>query len=397
MHIRNIIGAWFIIFAFISLSADARTVSSSVTITAFGAVGDGKTDCTQAFEKAWHSGVKMVFVPAGTFAVSKVVVPEGATLEGLGNSSVVIPAPAASGPLVTLSPLVTLGGDSIVRRLKFSGGGAKVICLRAGQVQNVAVQEVTIDNFQNMAIETDNTSDMTIEKCKISRVQRASNIQFSHRIHVLNNTVTDCTEHGFQFWGNWKWESKKASDLYFIGNYVHNGGSGAIWGSGAEHVVMSGNVVDGAEDVGLDLEWCDDSVISGNSVRHAANGGIALFFACQGVTITGNTIRNDHPISAEAAKAGWFARAGIWLTYPNRKEFPQDFGHRDVAITGNVIICAEGERRAIWIGSESDNVVLQGNTIRGGKVWQGGADLPMTEIKGDTTITKGEALRPKLS
>ena len=371
----------------------AQKTPSAVSITDFGAVADGKTDCAAAFEKAWQSGAKTVLIPAGTFAAGKIIVPEGVTLEGDGNSSVVVPAPNAADPLVTLN------SNSTVRRLRFDGHGAKVICLRTGQVQNTAIREVSIDNFQNMAIETDHTEDMTIADCAISHVQRAANIQFSHRVHVLNNTVAGCTEHGFQFWGNWKWETKQASDLYFIGNYVHNGGNTGIWGSGAEHVVLSNNIVDGAEDVGLDLEWCDDSVISGNSVRHAKNGGIALFFACRGIAITGNTVRNDHPISAADAKAAWYARAGIWLTYANRKEFPQDFGHRDIAITGNVIICAEGARRAIWIGSESDNVVLQGNAVRGGKIWQGGADQPMTVIAGDTTIyviaDKGEAKRLK--
>ena len=365
---------------FLPACSRAQAAFTVVSIVAYGAVGDGKTDNTQAFEKAWRSGAKTVRVPAGTFAVSKITVPEGTTLEGDGSSSVVVPVAAPSNPLITLDSGAT------VRHLTLDGRGASVTCLRTGASKNVTVQDLAIANFKGMAIETDHAEDMVIAGCTISHVQRAANLQFSRRVHVLNNTVTDCTEHGFQFWGNWKWQSKESSDLFFLGNYVRDGGNTGIWGSGAERVVIANNIVDGAEDVGLDLEWCDDSVISGNSVCRVRNGGIALFFACQGVAITGNTIRNDRPISAADAKAAWWARSGIWLTYPNRKEFPQDFGHRDVTITGNVIDCAAGERRAVWIGAESDNIALRGNVLRGGKVWQGGGDQPMTVTATETTI-----------
>ena len=58
--------------------------------------------------------------------------------------------------------------------------------------------------------------------------------------------------HGIQFWGNWEWKNKAMTDIVLIGNYVKNGGGGAIWGTGATRVVMANNVVDGAYDIGLD-------------------------------------------------------------------------------------------------------------------------------------------------
>jgi hypothetical protein len=70
----------------------------------------------------------------------------------------------------------------------------------------------------------------------------------------LNNTVINARVHGIQFWGNWKFESKMMHDLLIANNYVKNGGGGAIWGTGATRVILTGNIVDGAHDVGLDLE-----------------------------------------------------------------------------------------------------------------------------------------------
>ena len=125
-------------------------------------------------------------------------------------------------------------------------------------------------------------------------------------------------------------------------NYVQNGGGGAIWGTGGSRVVMFGNIIDGALDVGLDLQWCDDSVICGNlicgnTVRSCLNAGIALELVCERVAITENTIINDHPMTSEQAAQAGRVRAGIRLTEPNRGLFKADRGRRDVTIVGNTI------------------------------------------------------------
>ena len=189
---------------------------------------------------------------------------------------------------------------------------------------------------------------------------------------MIANQVFDARVHGIQFWGNWQWEAKECADLLFAHNHVRNGGGGAIWGTGARRVVMTGNIVDGASDVGLDLEWCDDSVITGNTVRNCVNAGIALFFGCRNVTISGNTILNDHPISEEEAGKDWWVRSGIWLTPPNRETYKQDHGHRNVTIVANTIDCADGARRDMWIGSEARNVVISDNAVAGRGILYGG-------------------------
>jgi hypothetical protein len=120
-------------------------------------------------------------------------------------------------------------------------------------------------------------------------------------------------------------------------------------------------------------------------VRNCENGCISLFFSCKRVSITGNTVNNDRKIPD--TKGGWYARAGIWLTYPNTKEFGGDTGHRDITISGNTIYCAEGERRAMWIASGADNITITGNTVRGGEIWAGGGEgEPLRKITDNTIV-----------
>ena len=121
------------------------------------------------------------------------------------------------------------------------------------------------------------------------------------------------------------------------------------------------------------------------------NGGISLFFSCKNVAISGNAIQNDHAISTEDAKADWWVRSGIWLTYTNKKVFPNDTGHKNISIVGNAISNAEGKRRAIWIGSHSDEISLFGNVLGGGQVFRGGENEPIVEVKETSGVFRDDA------
>ena len=300
-------------------------------------------------------------------------IPADFELIGAGRSTVIH---AASGTKVALR----LHSGSRLSNMHFDGHG-----VAKGNVNDPFISipsdtaNVTLDNLHiadcpRAAIVTDHASDIVIRNCRFERIALATNILFSRNVRVLDNTVVDATIHGLQFWGNWKWQQQDADNLLFSGNTLINGGNCCIWGSGARHVILANNLLDGAKDVGLDLEWCSDSVISANVARRCRNSGIALFFACHNVAITGNSIANDAPISAEDAKADWWVRSGIWLTYPNRKDFPDDRGHDNITIVGNAIACAPGDRRAMWIGSESHNIVIGNNAITDGQIWSGGHD-----------------------
>ena len=51
----------------------------------FGAVGDGKTDCTAAFQKAMGNGRVKVIVPEGVFITKGIRLPSWTYLKGAGK------------------------------------------------------------------------------------------------------------------------------------------------------------------------------------------------------------------------------------------------------------------------------------------------------------------------
>lgn len=300
-------------------------------------------------------------------------IPPDFQLMGAGAATIIHVAPATKVAL-------RLGPGSRLSQLRFdcrdavAGNVGDFLILVPPGASNVTLDNLEILDCPRAAIGLDHASDVVIRDCQFERIALAVNVLFSRNVRVEDNTIVDAKIHALQFWGNWHWKQQLADNLLFCGNTVLDGGNCCIWGSGGRHIIMSNNFVDGAKDIGLDLEWCSDSLISANIARRCKNAGIALFFACRNVAITDNSIANDAPIRAGDTKADWWVRSGIWLTYPNRKSFASDHGHENITIVGNAITCAAGQRRAIWIGSEARNVVIANNAILGGRVWSGGRD-----------------------
>lgn len=80
-------------------------IQRRVSVTDFGAKGDGVTDDTAAFNKAFEMGYAEVFVPAGTYMVKGLKVPSYTRLYGTGKLSVIKlhkDAPAYSHVITTV-------------------------------------------------------------------------------------------------------------------------------------------------------------------------------------------------------------------------------------------------------------------------------------------------------
>lgn len=365
-----------------------------INVVELGAKADGKTNCSAIFEKAFASGQKNIYIPAGEYLIGPkpLTIPADVFVHGDGNASVLKLAPETGA-------IFNLGRGNTLARLKIEGSQAlkngsvaDAVFFLPSQSKNILIENIFFENCDRACIVTDHANDLVIRGCTFEKIALAISLQFSSRVKILDNTVIDARVHGIQFWGNWKY-SKNGQDLIITGNYVKNGGGGGIWGTGYTRAVVGNNIVDGVEDVAIDLEWCEDSTITGNTVCNFENGGISLFFACRRITIVGNTIINNRPI--KDPKASWWARAGIWLTSPNRETFKDDHGHRDVTIVGNTIFCEEGKRRAMWIGSESDNILINGNIVKGGEIWQGGKHNSDPPLEGVIKVEKQGVINKK--
>jgi len=351
---------------------------ASVSVRELGAKGDGKTDDTAAFRKAFAKS-NDVYVPAGRYLIGPIRMPDKSGIHGDGPASVIVQRTNDMGVLISA------GSGCSIRDVAITGGQAAVkqtpeeepCLIGINGKTSVTVRGVLLTDYAHTGVGCWGGADLTISNNTLRNLNEAIRLRNCKRAKVNDNSITDMKFHGIEFWGitsrDYKdkdFRTKDSADLIFRGNYVKDGGGGAIWGSGAVRVIMANNIIDGARDVGLDLEWCDDSVIVGNTVRNCANAGISLFAACRRVSITGNTILNDGPIGDP--NADWWVRSGIWLTGPNRGASKSDLGHRDISIVGNTIMCSEGERRGMWIGVESDNITIADNTIRGGSSGHGG-------------------------
>lgn len=66
-----------------------QTTKQCVDVTDYGAVGDGKTDCTLAFRLAIRSN-RRVFVPAGVYIVRGIRLPSNCVLEGAGQDVTIL-------------------------------------------------------------------------------------------------------------------------------------------------------------------------------------------------------------------------------------------------------------------------------------------------------------------
>lgn len=335
-----------------TLSLLALGMGSPASVSDFGAVGDGVTDDTAAFARALTECRGELYVPPGRYMLSGISLPESTWLHGAGRATVLLQTDPQT-------PVVTLGNGCRLSDLRIDGngleGGFGLAVVKAANVSDLTIEDVAIADSGLSAIFLDHGDDAVIRGCRLERVFRAVSIVFSSRVKVLDNTVTDCAEHGIVFWGNWQWESQLCRDLIIEGNYCRDAGGGPIWGAGGVRVVASGNVVDGAEDVGIDFEWCADSVMCGNTVTRCKNAGLSLFYACRDIAIAGNTVVVPDREDGE--------RIGIWLTDPNRGEYADDWGHRAVAISGNTVRAEGEERRGIAIGVDSEGVRLTGNVL----------------------------------
>jgi parallel beta-helix repeat protein len=387
----------------------------AVSVCDFGAKGDGAANDTEAFHAALASGKSPIEVPSGIYRIETtepIVLPKGTLLRGNGYGSCLVPTSGTKS-------LFVLSDHSGIEGIRFDGKNiAKgsyndVGVIMVNKATETAIRNVVFENTDRVCVMTRNANNFVLRHSTFEKVGMALHAQYSHGVFFQDNRVIDARLHGVEIWGAfrtrkdgiWAWERRACSDIIATGNYFLNAGGefgtkrggSPLWGTGVVRAVFSNNIVDGAEDVGIDLEWSKDSVISGNTVRNCKAAGISLFFSCENVSITGNTVINDRPVTESEAGEKWWVRSGIWLTYLNHKEFPAEEGHRNISIVGNTITCADGPgRRAIWIGAGSKNVTLSANAISGGKILGGGeTGIIPVQLQELTDNTHIEAVNPE--
>ena len=250
--------------------------SSAVSIVEFGAKGDGMTDNTDAIRKAFDSQAKSVYVPAGRYLTKPLDLPDGVHLYGDGSSSVLVldakdrkPYLLASGNYCVIERLALTSGDD---QIKLTNQEDPCL-IHIRDKSHVTIMDVQLSNYPYTGIGCWQSTDLIISRNRLTNLNEAIRLRLCWRVQVTANSIMDMKFHGIEFWGITdedyvakKHRKKACGDLMICNNYVKDGGGGAIWGAGSVRVIMNNNIIDGASDIGLDLEGCDDSVIAANSV-----------------------------------------------------------------------------------------------------------------------------------
>jgi hypothetical protein len=343
---------------------------ATVSVRDFGAVGDGNTNDSEAFQKALEAAEGHLLISPGRYKIANVKIPDGTMVQGVGVRSVIVVSGNAGAAF-------RVGSDCTVMDLKFVGEsvstttpGTPLGAVHAEGTQpywnkRLALIRLVFENLKGCAISLDHVRNFQIRDCHFLKIRTAISLDFVHSGLVSGNQIEDATNHGIMFWGSWKNDPlEKVTDVVFANNRLKNIGRGAIWGMGGRRIVMVGNVVDGAA-IGLDLEWCDDSVIMGNSVANCNNAGIALFAACSNVTIAGNSVVIGDSSSVSRDDLSAASRYdGIWLA-PRTPRYAFDEGHRIVSITGNSIrVEGDQPRHGLVISDGSSDITYQGNVMQ---------------------------------
>ena len=373
-----------ILFGFLIYTAAA----SAASVTDFGADGSDTKSDNSAFSYALTlSRDTLITVPDGTYYIDTCTVPQGKTIaaEEGARPVIIVNSSGEESCGFLMNPSSSLDGLTIK-----NGGG----CMRGVTVswsEGICIKNCELTGFLQSGIYNDHGHGMSLENLVITDTGTGINTVFASDISVRNSYVKNCSEHGIQFWNNWE-GTKDGQNLIYEGNIVMDVGGGGIWGTGAERVVMRNNVVDNCGDVGLDLEYCDDSLILDNYAGRCVNGGVSLFYSCEDVLIKDNIIYNNAP-----PKDGG-VHAGIWLT-DAYGVYDYDTGHRDIKIYDNSIYnpadVYDGGRiySGIMIGASYRlDVDMKGNRVFGNESHIRAAGSVMNrEFKNSDVFLDGES------
>lgn len=350
-------------------------VNETVSVTDFGAVGDGTTEDTAAVQAAINSGAKFIVFPAGkTFLIDQVVSAGtdttfhvvGATIKLKANSAIYRPL------RINHDRCTVLGGTWDGNRANQTAGdafGSWAIGLHA---DDCVVRGATIKEFRGCGVKMVGASRCLVELCNITAIGYSTsstcygiysetlvgipvygNRALNNFIQLGNNGIAD---QGILFTSNsttggeaqWDWEisgnrvygslNESAEDLAInlavrghrgkVTNNKTTGGSMG-WSEGGNKTIIEGNTfIDTLGTVRWGIEPSgDDMIIQGNYLQGHIRGICFSFADNDNMVINGNTIISDSASSANQGIAMEIPSGGTGL---------------NITVSGNIISSKKG-------------------------------------------------------
>ena len=196
----------------------ATKLEDYVTPQLFGAKCDGKTDDTKAFQDAIdyakRKGINKVFVPAGTYVITTILIPKFFAFEGVGRGSILIQSNNATSDIIKFEQGSCF---SAVRGFKLQGTYDVTKATRHGVCLTDYVNENGYFDSGNI-VENIYISDVTGDGVYLGWNQRGcrlENIDITRcnkagiRLHGSDNSVNYCNvsvcreEDIMNDWGGW--------------------------------------------------------------------------------------------------------------------------------------------------------------------------------------------------
>jgi Pectate lyase superfamily protein len=375
----------------------ATTAAYMVSVTAFGATGNGITDDAPAIQAALDSVPATggtVFVPAGDYRLgeSLVIGQSNITLTGVGPASILrlmdgvqvdaIDLPVAYGN--NIDPSVVVSGDTI-SNLTIDGnhnplaasGQPNYFGILASQTNNLTLSGLTVQNWIYDGIEIGNASEVpdnntVIENCVVTGTGRNGiAVGYATNTTINDNIITDAPS---QYWGpaagnGIDVEIEGGSDApnpYVNGLIIENnvisqvGATTSCWGIALQdaygpmsNITILDNAINGYQQaVGISSSLGDYGEVAGVS----------------GVTIQGNWIGVDPNFSV----AGYPLYIGGSDNVNIIDNVMNDQTDGNFSYDGAVVV------------DGSENVLVQGNTIRLSQ--DNNSDAIVDAINGSTDI-----------
>jgi hypothetical protein len=135
-----------------------RTVTNklqeSVSVKDFGAIGDGTTDDTTAFQNAQGNGSVQVIIPPGTYKLNGLRIKNGVRLVGQGKNVVTIIQSTTGTPAINCSSDITVGQLKNLELSGFTVIGAANASVTAVLVQALGVYAIWNSTFDYSASTT---------------------------------------------------------------------------------------------------------------------------------------------------------------------------------------------------------------------------------------------------
>ncbi|WP_068782956.1 glycosyl hydrolase family 28-related protein [Paenibacillus phocaensis] len=339
-----------------------------ISVTSFGAKGNGVTDDTAAIQKAFNQAAARgdtVYFPKGIYLVNPAQtlrVGGNTTVQGEGRASILRAASSrfgwelmrVTGSDVQLNGLVLDGNRRVNRVLTIAGGSARVT------VQGLLVQGATHHSDKRSEYYAGVVSGIVVlgntESIAIQGTEVADVI-------ARNGGETGLVARGIYVTTTWGSRERAAKKVSITGCSIHHIGP-ADDGDGIyyEDPAMEENRGTGV-----------GSLIAGNRFDYCAKRAIKVF--AKGVTIQGNTVNNPY------LSNNFYMGADKGRLAPDMYAAISIYGG-DSVVEGNQIAGSGSFYAAIEVGAGAyvENVTLQGNSIVMGS---------QSEIKGTTAIRLG--------